>query len=253
LKKLIDVKQNEFEGLSSFSKLKKIRNQYMLLQPTACKEFKVTDAGNEVVKKKYTLDLQWRWKNLNYYCTKLILAQNYIIVVTPNILYICNFEREFKVIPVNTLGLISLHRGYIKDYQDLSSLGLEFGPNFRHAFDFKGDKRSDLVFTFSNGDIYSLKIDQTEQLNVNFKQMNFDNKHRTIPSGIGIIRVASEIYICISSRYSDLILYKLNIDKNESVKRQKISEDEHEFSWIHDLIKSTPVIEEVSKEENKEE
>lgn len=220
----------------------------MLMQPTALKEYKVTDSTKEIVKKRYILDWMWRWKDLNYYSSKLIVTQNLIIVVSPNILYICNFDKQLKIIPTNTLGLISLHREYIKDYEDFSRLGLDFGANFRYTFDFMGDKRSDLVLTFSNGDIFSLRIDQSDQLSVNFKQLGFDNKYRTIPSGIGVIRVENEIYVALSSRYSDLILYSLNINQNEPTKRQKISEDGYEFHWIHDLI-STGVVKEESKDE----
>lgn len=81
LRRLIEVKQNEFEGLTSFSTIKKIRDQYMFMQPAVT----------------HTLDCLWRWKELDYYCNQLIVDKNYIIVVSSNILYICDLNQKFLI------------------------------------------------------------------------------------------------------------------------------------------------------------
>jgi len=232
-RRLIEVKQTaEFENTTSYSKIQKIRDQY--LQPAVT----------------HHLECRWRWDKLDYYTYKLILDQNYIIVVSNNLLYICDFERRKTICPINALGMITLHRNYIKDYIDFSSYDLNFANNFRYCFDERtdttelplyDDRTTNLLCSFDRGNFMSLKIHTTEgKIMPSFKALMHSEKDKTLSSGIAILRIQDDVFIAQSSRYTDFLLYKLEHERD--LKRQKVSEDEIEYSEIHSLTAPRMVV-----------
>ena len=219
LRRLIENKQNEYEGLTSFSKIKKSRDYYMLMQPGIT----------------HNLNLKWRWKELDYYWNQLIIDSKYIIAVSNNLIYVWDFDLKYKICSMNSLGLITLHRNYIKEYIDFSSYDLNFANNFRYWFFYQTEqnvndifnKTSQIVWCFEKGNFVTIRIQTSSEIKVDIKSFRHESQETTIPSGIAIFPAYDSIYIVQSSRYSDLLINKLDYER--TLKRPKLTEDDEEF------------------------
>ncbi|CAI2359116.1 unnamed protein product [Moneuplotes crassus] len=215
-RKLIDVKQNEFEGLASFSNVKKIRNQFMKIQPPL---ISTNSAGEKIVK---VLDIQFRWEDLDYYCYKQIVNDGLIIIISHHVLYACDLKKGFRIFAMSTLGLLSLHSSYIKDYVNLSYLNLNFGNNFRFTIDKENEGGLHLLCTLNSGDIHSFKFTNTEGgIELDTKCVYIQEENRTVASGIALTRINHQIYISLSSRYSDFLLYKFMNEEDAMMETEK--------------------------------
>jgi hypothetical protein len=163
------------------------------------------------------------------------------MVVSNHILYIWDLERRFLICPVNTMGLITLHRNYIKEYTDYSNYDFNLGNNFRYCFDSPSQEtqklaqtNTRLVWWFDKGNFASFKIHTAEdKIVLDIKALMHSEKDKTLSSGISILRTREDIFIAQSSRYTDFILYKLEYDRE--LKRQKVDEGDYEFNEIHSL------------------
>ena len=102
---------------------------------------------------------------------------------------------------MNTLGLLTLHRSYVKEFVDFSFLGLNFGNNFRFVQDLVPDLDPDsshFLCTFESGDIMSLKIEYgPDGIALLIKNLPVEEQYRTLASGIEIVRTKGHTYLAL--------------------------------------------------------
>ena len=172
---------------------------------------------------------------MDYYWNQLIVDENYIIVVSNNLIYVWDFDLKYKICPVNSLGLITLHRNYVKDYIDFSSYDLNFANNFRFWFFNQSkktgedifNKTSQLLCCFERGNFMTIRIQNSEEIKIDIKSFKHETQDTTIPSGIAIFSAYESLFIAQSSRYSDLLICKLEYER--TLKRPKLTEEDEEF------------------------